>query len=301
MRALIAPLLVAAAAIATPADMLGAADAPAGFTSLGNEYVTQTFDEFAESSPYSVGHVEAGSPDTDGFIAGQDVWALGEDDSLLREVSVWPDPSIATGYIEQVVEYAVVLGMRATDPPFDGALGFTAVDPDTQVDTHVVVWQHGQVGVAVSHFHSGGETTTAIVDDAARLLAEAITVESGVGVGESTDQVTTATTPDGSPTSGGGIPIGKVLLWLAIIVGAIWLFVKLRKKMRTIKGDAGTPRSADDIIEEARSKARAERGPAPGRPAADEPSTDDVIAEARRRARETVDRESDKWQVPDDY
>jgi hypothetical protein len=295
MRALIAPLLVAAAAtIATPAELLGAANAPAGFASLGDEYVTQTFDEFAESSPYSVGHVEAGSADVEGFIAGQDVWTLGEDDSLLREVSMWPDPGIATGYIEEIVEYAVGLGMRATDPPFDGALEFTGVDPDTQVDTHIAVWQHGRIGIAVSHFHSGGETPTTLVNEAAQMLADAVTVSTGIDVGDDDKQQTITTTADGAPVPNGGIPIGKVLFWLVVVIAGIWLVVTISRKLRPAQGQSATPRSADEIIDEARSQARTDR------PDVVEQSTDDVIAEARRQARDEVDRESDKWQVPDD-
>lgn len=304
--AAVAGLLAAAALSTATNELLAASDAPEGFE-FTEELVGLVYDEFAGTSPYSVGHVEAGSAAADELRAGQDVWNAGEEATLLREVVVWPDEALAEQYIDEVVAYAAGEDLTEVEPPFDGARAFSGRDDSNNVSVRMVVWRHGMIGAAVSHFHFGDDPGAETIRAATAAFADGITATSGFVItltppDEEPTVVPDSTSPDTKPTgSDGGIPIATVLLWLAVVVGGIWVFVKVRRKRRSAADDRGRGRSTDEIIDEARAQRR--DGDTPGaEPSGDdgtdddgppsERSTDDIVAEARRRARREVDEAS---------
>ena len=264
---------VAIAEAPAPAELLESAPPPSGFELATDELRSQGFDEFSRSSPYSVGHVQIGSNEADGMLAGQDVWGFGADENLLREVVRWSSADVAELYQQEVAVYASGDALAEIEPPFEGAQAFSGSDPVAGAWVRIVVWTDGPYGAAVSHFASGGDPGGAVVDEAAEALAAELAAAS-----EAIDS-RDAGDPDDAATegsSGGGIPITTVLLFLVVVGGAIWLFLRVRKRMAAARSSA-----ADDTSVPSR--------------------TDDIVDEARRKARQEVERTSDRWQVPDDF
>ncbi len=286
------------------ADLLAASEAPEGFR-FTEEIVELDYDEFAVTSPYSVGHVEPGSVAATELRAGQDVWNAGSDATLLREVVVWPDEEVAEAYVDEVVSYAGEEDLTEVEPPFDGARAFAGRDDENDVSVRMVVWRHGLVGAAVSHFHYGDDPGADAIRAATIAFADGITATSGFVITlappeEEPTVVPDSTSPDtGTTTSSGGIPITTVLLWLVIIGGGIWLFVKIRRKLRGDASEQRRDRSADEIIDEARARGReshsdtSDASDSGDTTDSSDRSTDDIVAEARRRARREVDEASD--------
>lgn len=277
MSLAVASVATAATALSTPAELLDAAPAPGGFELATDELRSQDYDEFAGSSPYSVGHVQNGSNEADQLLAGQDVWSLGEEDTLLREVARWSSADVAELYRREVAAYAAGDALAEVASPFEGAQAFSGSDPVTDVWVRIVVWTDGPFGAAVTHFTSGGDPSGAVVDAAAGSLADEIesSVASPVAGDDSSD-----VDGDDDAAGGGGIPLTTVLLFVAIVGGGIWLFLRMRKRLASSRSTAveSTAPPPDDRTED---------------------STDDIVDEARRKAREEVERTSDQWQVPD--
>ncbi len=279
MSLALASVATAAAALSTPAELLAAAPAPGGFELATDELRSQDYDEFAGSSPYSVGHVQNGSNEADQLLAGQDVWSLGDEDTLLREVARWSSADVADLYRREVAAYAAGDALAEVESPFEGARAFSGSDPVTDVWVRIVVWTDGPFGAAVTHFTPGGDPSSAIVDAAARSLADAIE-SSGASPAANDDSTGDEGADDAA--GGGGIPLTTVLLFVAVVGGGIWLFLRMRKRLAAARSTANepTPPPRDDRTDE---------------------RTDDIVDEARRKAREEVERTSDQWQVPDDY
>ncbi len=295
-------VLVAGAVTVGTAELLAASEAPAGFVLTTDELTTLGFDEFADASPYSVGHVDPGSPEEDSLRAGLDAWNQ-DDDVLLREVSVWSSGDVAAEFVDEIVQFAAEEGLTTTTPPFDGAQAFAGFDDEDGIAERIVVWRHGSIGATISHLRDGPDIGSSIAREASQAFADGIAATAGIPVTGSADDAATGSSSDSGSGSGGGIPIGRVLLWVAIIGVAIFAFVKLRRKLRggAERGERRS-REVDDIIAETRARTRDERGDAAAPP---ERSTDDIIAEARRRARDEVEQasgaSSDDWEMPDDY
>lgn len=295
-----AGVLATATLSTSTSDLLAASDAPEGFV-LVDELTELTYDEFAETSPYSVARVDPDSDAADALRAGQDVWSAGDEATMLRDVVVWPDEVSADHYLDDVVAYARAEDLTEVESPFDGARAFSGRDEANDVSVRMVVWHHGLIGAAISHFHLGPDPGADTIRAASVAFADGITATSGFTItvtppDEEPVVVPDSTAPetDSEARSGGGIPIGRVLLWLVIIGGGIWLLVTVRRKLSSA-ADAGAAeerrgRTVDEIIDEARDRHR-DGGPGtPGRPS--ERSTDDIVTEARRRARREVDEAS---------
>lgn len=288
MRSVVVSMVfVGAAVLPGAAELLSSASVPDGYELVGGPAAEIGFDEFASESPYSVGHVESG----DGITAALDVWALGETDVLLREMSEWPDAEVAAGFVDEIIAYADELGLAEATAPFEGASAFSGPDDESGVWVRMVVWSDDRVGVLVNHFSSDAATDPGSGDVDATANALASQVAAATAAASPNDPLADggggASTGD-SPSSGGGIPITTVLLWIAIIGGGIWLFVKLRRKMKAM---SGTPRSAPPTESTADDEDR---------------DVDDIIerARARSRAQEEIDAipdPADEWTPPDDY
>ena len=291
MRSVVVSMVVVGAAVLPgPAELLSSASVPDGYELAGEPATEIGFDEFAAESPYSVGHVESG----DGITAALDVWALGETDILLREVSAWPDDEVATEFVNEIAAYAEELGLDEATAPFEGASAFSGPDDESGVWVRMVAWSDDRVGVLVNHFSADAEVESGSGDVDAAANALASQVAAATAAASPNDPLADggggASTGD-SPSSGGGIPITTVLLWIAIIGGGIWLFVKLRRKMKAARGapdkSAKSETAADSDDDEER-------------------DVDDIIerARARSRAQEEVDAipdPADEWTPPDDY
>ena len=293
--------VLAAATLSTATtDLLAASDAPEGFE-FTEEIAEIGYDELAVTSPYSVGHVAVGSAAASELRAGQDIWQAGEDATLLREVVVWPDEELAEGYVDEVVRYAGEEELTEVEPPFDGARAFAGRDDVNNVSVRMVVWRHGMIGAAVSHFHYGEDPGAETIREATTAYADGITATSGFVItltppDEEPTVVPDSTSPDTATTSssGGGIPLTTVLLWLAIIIGGIWLFAKIRRKLAGGSPEPQGDRGPDETG--AATTTDTTTGTTTLDATGDEPedrSTDDIVAEARRRARREVDEASD--------
>lgn len=301
VKAVLAGTLAASAAVATPAELLTDTHFPDGYELVSDAPVDATFAEYAEIAADAVAHVAAGSEPTDESFAAFDSGSDGDGSFLIRELTIWPDADAAAAYATQAAVRATNLGLEPTDAPFASSSAFSGFTEDGWA--RMVTWSVGRYGATISQL-TPDETSADVIGDAANRLALQLAAASAVG--PDAPDATTGASPGASPDSaGGGISIGTILVVLVVAGVAIWLFVKVRRKMKGIATARRRSRSADEIIEEARAKTRAERPSAPpAEPDVDRPqdrSMDDVIAEARRRARDEVDRESDKWQPPDDY
>lgn len=275
MKMLLALVVVAATtAVASPADLL-TDDVPGAFELADGAAADLTFDEYAPLSPDATAHVAAGSAEAASMRAAVDVWTAGDDDILLREVTRWSDAEAAREFVEQAVLVGTQAGLSPTDAPFEGGVAY--VGDDAGLRSRTLAWRQGPYAMTVSQF-AANASTDEVVGAAAAALAAAVEAATGHEI-EAAGAATTTGGSSGSTapaSSGGGIPITTVLLWLAIIGGAIWLFVKLRRRASSGKGRAdGASRPStnppdsdeadesddtdlDDIIERARARGRAE-------------------------------------------
>ena len=291
--AMLGVLIVGAATLPGAAELLSSSATPDGYELSSDPGIELDFAAFAEQSPYSVGHVDAESADAAATTASLDVWALGDNDVLLREVAVWPSDDLASGFVGEVSAYAAEVGLEATRAPFDGASAFSGADPDSGVWVRMVVWSDGQIGATVNHFAAGADDDPGSGDVDATSNALAAQLAAANAAASPNDPLADGGGGGGSGTStssGGGIPIVTVIVWLAIIGGAIWLFLKLRRTVKGAKVDG-------KATEPARSEAADED---------EDRDVDDIIerARARGRAQQEVDAipdPTDEWTPPDDY
>lgn len=309
----LAGALAAATLSTSTVDLLAASDAPEGYE-LVDESAEMTYDEFSEASPYSVAHVDPASDAAATLRAGQDVWTAADAATLLRDVVVWHDEASADRYIDDVVAYAGGEDLTEVEPPFDGARAFAGRDDARDVSVRLVAWRHGMIGAAISHFHLGADPGADTIRATSVAFADGITATSGFTItvtppDEEPEVVPDSTAPHTDPDarSGGGIPIGRVLLWLLIGGTAVWLFVRIRRRLREASearaADVRRDRSVDEIIDAARARRELDDDGSAARPSdptgnqANERSTDrssdDIVAEARRRARRELDEATD--------
>lgn len=289
--------LVASAVIATAPSVAPSRlmlDHVDGFALASEPAVDLTFDEYAELEPESVAHLDPDSDEAAGTVAAVEVWANDSGDELLVvELVQAVDEAGATSFVDQAAAVSIAAGLGAVDPPFDGAWSYAGETDETWTET--VAWNQGPYAVTLTML-AIDESDVDVIDDAAVRQVQIILDETGLEVSDDAAVADEAPPPptDGSnadddASSGGGIPIGKVLLWLAVVVGAIWLIVRLRRKLSGGPGhrterDPSEPRSADEIIADARRRAGTEVGAAE-RSDRSQRSTDDIIAAARARAR----------------
>lgn len=265
--AVVVAALATAAGTASPADLLSP-DAPVGFELADGAAADLTFEEYAPLSPDAIAHVDASSPEALAMRAAVDVWTSGEDEIVLREVTRWTDDEAARAFVAQAVVVGTEAELAEVDSPFDGGVAFSGADEGLWSRT--LTWRQGPYAMTISHF-AIDEGDDGTIGDAAETLAEHIETETGHAVTVAGAAVTTTTVAGTSTSTGGGIPIGTVFLWLVIIVGGIWLIVKIKKLIAARNGN-GKPKGptatsgegedgddVDDLIERARARSRAEQ------------------------------------------
>ncbi len=261
-------LAVGTAAVA-PSDLLIAEDVPDGFELAVEAPTDLTFEDYAPLSPDATAHVDPAGSAATSMRAAVDVWTSADDDILLREVTRWGSDDEAQAFVEQAVVVGVEDGLDRIDPPFDGGVAFLGADEGLW--TRTVAWSQGPYATTVAHF-GVFEGSSRIIDESATDLADRIVDDTGHQVALSEE---VETTPDTS--SGGGIGIGTVVLWIVVIGGVTWLIMRLRRRAAS---NADRPRGSggrsddiesggrpldderadvDDIIERARARGRAER------------------------------------------
>lgn len=306
MTSLLFALVIAATSATTPASILTSSD-PTGFDEAAEPATDLSFDEYADLAPDSTAHVDPDSSIASQMTAAVDVWDGGNEDFLLREVTLWADDGDAAAFVTQVTTAAAEQGLVAEDAPFDEAASF--VGEDENLWSRTVVWQQGAYGVMISHF-SVGFVPNEEINAAAKSLAAAVSAAAPVDGVSTNDDAASAT-----GSTGGGIPIVTVLFWMAIIGGAIWLFVTFRKR-RAAAADGGPGRERDRSDRSGRPgrSGRHDRSARPGGTSrhgssddADEPrDLDDIIERARARGRaerevEAIPDPTADWTEPDDY
>ena len=265
--AVVVAALATAAGTTSPAELLSP-DAPAGFELADGAAADLTFEEYSPLSPDAIAHVDAASPEALAMRAAVDVWTSGEDDILLREITLWTTDEQARAFVEQAVVVGAEAELDDVDSPFDGGVAFSGADEGLW--TRTLTWRQGPYAVTISHF-AIDEGDDGTIGEAAETLAEHIETETGHAINAAGAAVTTTTVAGTSTSTGGGIPIGTVFLWLVIIVGGIWLIVKIKKVIAARNGNAepkgphdptdddGDSDDVDDLIERARARSRAEQ------------------------------------------
>ena len=265
--AIVIGALATASGVTSPAGLLSP-DVPAGFELADGAAADLTFEEYAPLSPDAIAHVDAVSSEARAMRAAVDVWTSGEDDILLREITLWTTDEAARAFVEQAVVVGTEHELEVAGAPFEGGVAFSGAD--SGLWTRTLTWRQGPYGVTVSHFaiEQGTDDT---IGEAAESLAGHIETETGHAVTTAGAVEATTTVAGASTSTGGGIPIGTVLIWLVIIVGGIWLLVKVKNMIAGRSGDrtasesetaadaAGDRDDVDDLIEKARARSRAER------------------------------------------
>ncbi len=263
-------IVIAALATATgttsPAELLSA-EVPAGFELADGAAADLTFEEYAPLAPDAVAHVDPASAEARAMRAAVDVWTSGEDDILLREVTMWMTDEAARAFLEQLVVVGTQNELDVAGAPFEGGLAFFGADEGLW--TRTLTWRQGPYGITISHFATE-EGTDRTIGEAAESLASKIDTETGHEIAPS--GVLPETTDADITATSGGIPIGTVFIWLVIIGGGIWLLLKLKQIIATrsahakpdATGDAAhgaddDTGDIDDLIERARARSRAER------------------------------------------
>lgn len=270
--AVVVAALATATGVTSPAELLSP-EVPDGFELADGAAADLTFEEYAPLSPDAIAHVDPTSTEALALRAAVDVWTSGEDDILLREITLWTTTEAARAFVEQSVVVGTQNALDVAGAPFEGGLAFTGADEGLW--TRTLTWRQGPYGITISHF-ALEEGTGSTIDAAAEALASNIEVETGHAIApsgvlpETTDADADATAAS-TATSGGGIPISTVFIWLVIIGGGIWLIVKIKKIIATrsanakpdVAGgaahDGDDADDVDDLIERARARSRAER------------------------------------------
>lgn len=265
--AIVAVAVLAGTGVTSPAELL-VPDVPNGFEFASEPPTDLTFDEYSELSPEATAHVDPAGTEALAMRAAVDVWTLGEDQILLREVTRWTTDEAASAFVEQAVVVGAQNELDPVEAPFEGGLAF--IGADQGLWTRTLIWRQGPYAMTVSHF-AVEEGNDGIVSRTARALADGVRAGTGYEIAQAGVQVgaTEAT------ATGSGIPIGTVLIWLVVVGGAIWLFLKLKRRAASTAsgprrrsettGSTGRATSEtadghlDDIIERARTRGRAER------------------------------------------
>lgn len=238
--AIVVAALATGAGMVSPAELLSPA-LPAGFEPA-DAAADLTFEEYAPLAPEATAHVDAASPEARAMRAAVDVWTAGEGDILLREVTMWTTDEAALAFVEQAVVVGTENELDEAEAPFEGGLAFLGADEGLW--TRTLTWRQGPYGITISHF-SIEEGTDRTIGEAAESLAANVEAATGHGIAASgvLSEATDATAD--SRAAGGGIPIGTVLIWLVMIVGAIWLSVTIRRMIAARTGHPSTPNPSD--------------------------------------------------------
>lgn len=261
--AVILAALATATGVTSPAELL-TPEAPEGFELADGAAADLTFEEYTPLSPEATAHVEPTSAEALAMRAAVDLWTAGEDDILLREITLWTTDEDARAFVEQAVVVGSDHALGEVDSPFEGGVAFSGAEDG--VWTRTLTWRQGPYAMTISHFaiaEGDGDT----IGEAAETLAEHIETETGHAITAAGAAVTTTTVAGTSTSTGGGIPIGTVFLWLVIIVGGIWVIVKIKKLIAARNGNAEPKGPTDDdrsddvdeLIERARARSRAEQ------------------------------------------
>lgn len=249
--ALVVAALAAGTGVTGPAELLND-DVPNGFELADGAVADLTFEEYAPLAPEAIAHVDATSAEARAMRAAVDVWTAGEGDILLREVTMWTTDEAARAFVEQAVVVSTANELDAADAPFEGGIAFLGADEGLW--TRTLTWRQGRYGITVSHYAIEEGTDEPIGDAAGSLAAN---TESATGHPIAAGGVLPASADATAQTSGDGIPIGTVLIWVVAIIGAVWLFVKVKQ---IVAGRPGAePDDVDDLIENTRARHRGER------------------------------------------
>ena len=225
--AIVVVALATGAAPTGPAELLHP-EVPAGFELADGADADLTFDEYAPLAPEATAHVDAASAEARAMRAAVDVWTAREGDILLREVTLWTTDDAARAFVDQAVVVGTEDELDEADAPFEGGLAFLGADEGLW--TRTLTWRQGTYGITISHF-SIEEGTDRTIGEAAESLAANVEAMTGHGIATSgvRPDATGATDPAAhSGGTSGGIPIGAVLIWSAVVAGAIWLFMTRR-------------------------------------------------------------------------
>lgn len=239
-------LAIAVAAIAVGTGVTSVAellndDVPDGFESADEADADLTFEEYAPLAPEATAHVEATSAEARAMRAAVDVWTAGDGDILLREITRWTTDDAARAFVEQAVVVGIESGLEEADAPFEGGVAFLGADEGLW--TRTLSWRQGPYGVTVSHFALEEGTDRTIGEAAASLASNirAATDHTIAPAGARSASITEGT------TSGGGVPIGTVVIWVIAIAGVIWL-VKFRRNVAA-RADEPGGRENDAIVD----------------------------------------------------
>ena len=252
LLAVVVAALAAGTVTTGPAQLLDDV-VPGGFDLADGAVADLTFEEYAPLAPEAVAHVDAASTDVREMRAAVDVWTAGEGDILLREVTMWNSDEAARAFVEQAVVVATTNELDSTDAPFQGGIAF--VGADAGLWTRTLTWRQGPYAITVSHY-AIEEGTDAPIGDAAAALAEEVESATGhpVAAGGLLRQPATAS------TSSDGIPIGTALTGLVVIVGAVWLLLKVKGRgaVRSVDTPVGRDEPTEDSVEGSRDRSRPE-------------------------------------------
>lgn len=249
--ALVVAALVTGTGVTSPAELLND-DVPDGFELADGAAATLTFEEYALLTPEATAHVDASSAEARAMRAAVDVWTAGEGDILLREITMWTTDDAALEFVGQAVVVGTENELDDADAPFEGGIAFLGADQGLW--TRTLSWHQGPYGIRISHY-AVEEGTDGTIGEAAESLAA--NVESATGHPIATGGVLPEPAETNAARSGGGIPIGTALIWLVVVVGAIWLIMKLEGTVAKRPGDE--PDHVDGSVETHRARRRAER------------------------------------------
>lgn len=219
--------LLSGAGVTSPAALL-TDDVPSGFELADDADAELTFEEYAALSPDATAHIDPASDEADAMRAAVDVWTAGEDDILLREVTLWSNSDAARMFVERAVVVGIEDGLQQIDAPFEGGVAF--VGDDAGLRSRILTWQQGPYAMTVSHFAANASTDRVIIASAEAL---ATSVEASTGNEIIASNATTESDDPADPAEtsrNGGIPIATVFLWFVIIGGGTWLFTSVRRR-----------------------------------------------------------------------
>lgn len=225
MKGLLAVTALATAAVTSPAGLL-TSDVPEGFELADGAVSDLTFEEYSPLSPEATAHVDPASVEATSMRAAVDVWTAGSDDILLREVTRWNTPEAARAFVEQAVVVGTENELEPAGSPFEGGVAFAG--DNAGLRTRTLTWRQDRYAMTVSHF-AARPSTDRVIEEAARALAAS--VEAGTGAElASTGVLPNSSGSGGATSSGDGIPITTVLMWVVITGVAFWLFQSVRRR-----------------------------------------------------------------------
>ena len=247
-------LVAATSGASAPSSLLASTPAPGGFELASEPPIDMTFEEYAPLAPDATAHVEPDGEAARSMRAAVDVWTSPDDDILLREVTRWGSDADAQAFVEQAVVVGTEDGLDRVEPPFGGGTAFFGAEDGLW--TRTVSWRQGPYGMTVAHFGIS-EGDFGVIDAAATELAAGVTEVAGHPV-----EVVAVGQVPAETSSGGGIGLGTVVLWIVVVGGVMWSIARLRRRAgdrgRSSSGPArhgdDVPTDVDDLTERARAR-----------------------------------------------